>query len=75
MGILERAEELTGEGGKVKKIPGGEGQGACTITWTDVVHRLVMFNFILVKQKRDIRMSRRQNISNDQFDLCLESSK
>ena len=42
VGLLERSEQLTGEGGRAKKIPGGEGQGACTITWTDVVNRMVM---------------------------------
>ena len=51
VGILERAEQLTGEGGKVKKVPGGEGQGACTITWTDVVNRMVsLFKFIFLKR-------------------------
>jgi len=43
VGILERAEQLTGVEGKANKVPGGEGQGACTITWTDIVHRLVDF--------------------------------
>jgi len=39
--ILERAEESTGKGGKENKVNGGEGRGACTITWTDVVRRMV----------------------------------
>jgi hypothetical protein len=37
--ILEQAEQFTGEGGA--KVKGGDGAGACTLTWTDVVHRMV----------------------------------